>query len=246
VSTAGVVKALSVGNTDVTANVEGKTVTAAIDVRSRIMRVQVNPASLVLGVGEQYPVTATLLDSANTVLNLPVAWRSSNPAAAAVDQQGRVIARGPGTAIITPSAEGQEGWVDVRVVEWVTDQLRMVGDSAPPATLWSTTWTDANGAAHVTRYTARSGDFRMILTGVNSGRYQQLFDATIAVDGQVPQSGQYIYSGTFVYDLMFGGFTLQSYNGQTLTARRLPNGELIVTGALQPNTPDLTLTYRAQ
>ena len=236
VSGTGLVTAAGVGNAMVTASSEGKSADISIDARSRIARIVMDQGSLVLPVGDHADIDATARAEDGALLQRTITWTSSNAAVASVDAQGKVTAHGQGTAIIKAQAEGQEAWTDVRVVEWVSTPLRAVGDSALPATLRD------NGN---TRVVAQDGEFRLALTGVNSGRYQQVFSVRIESANAV-QYGALIYNGTFTYDLLTGLFRLTSYNGEQLTAQRSNDGRTVVTGALEPNTAALSLKYSVQ
>jgi uncharacterized protein YjdB len=243
VDATGRVTARAVGNTDVIATVEGKTAAVAIDVRSRITRIDVTPfGPSKLAVGDEVTVQATARDANGGVLQLPITWRSSNEPVATVDASGRVTARAAGYATITANAEGQQGWTYIEVVDWAQRPLVLIGDSTPPATLFTRTTRDAGNVERVTRVIANSGRLRLALTGFgNTGRIQLVFDVVVTVDGQAPQIGQYVYNGTFMYGS--GAFTFSLANGQTLTATQLLDGRMRVTGKLEADLPVLTLTY---
>lgn len=236
VSGTGLVTAAGVGAALVTASVEGQSAQISIDARSRIARIVMNPGSLVLPPGDHADIDATARAEDNSILQRTMTWTSSNAAVASVDAQGKVTAHAQGTAIIKASAEGQEAWTDVRVVEWVSTPLRTVGDSLLPATLFT-----RNGS----RTVAYDGQFELAITGVNSGRYRLAFWVRID-NANGGTFGGLIYNGTFTYDLVTGLYRLSSYNGEQLTASRTNDGKAIVTGALEPNTPALTLTYSVQ
>jgi uncharacterized protein YjdB len=236
VNAEGLVSARGVGSADITANVEGKTASIAMDVRSRIARIHMDPASIVLGVHESTQIQASPRDANNAVLQRNITWTSSNEAVAVVDANGAVTARGAGTATIKASAEGQEGWTSVQVLDWVTNTLVSVNDSTLPTTLFTRPATD-------TRVTARGGQFRMIMTGVNTGRYELSFDATVETPGSAPQYGGLGYGGTWQYNLVNGTFTLTTYDGRILTATRHADMSVTVTGQLEPNTRELMLKF---
>ena len=124
VSGTGLVTAAGVGNAMVTASIEGKSANVGIDARSRIARIDMDPSSLVLPVGDHADVDATARAEDGAILQRTITWTSSNSAVASVDAQGKVTAHAQGTAIIKAHAEGQEAWTDVRVVEWVSTPLR--------------------------------------------------------------------------------------------------------------------------
>jgi uncharacterized protein YjdB len=235
VSTTGLVTARGVGAADITANVDGKTTQIAIDARSHIARIDMNPASLVLGVYEHAQINATPKNADGGVLQRNIMWTSTNEAVAIVDADGNVTARGAGDATIKATAEGQEGVTSVRVVEWATNTLSAVGDSALPVTLFTRT----NG----TRVTARGGQFKMIMTGVNTGRYELLIDATLEAPGGGSYFGTLGYNGTWQYNVVTGEFVLTSYSGITATAKRGADMSLTVIGRMEADTPELTLKF---
>lgn len=246
VAASGLVEARTVGNADAIAEVEGITARVSIDVRSRIARIDMIPGAIVLAPGEDAKSEVIVRGVDNDVLQRPLTWTSSNPAVASVGADGRVYAHAAGTAVIKAIAEGHEGWLDVRVVPWVTRPLQLVGDSAMPATLFTRTITDAAGVVRTSRMVAQNGTFSIALTGSNSGRYEQLFSVWILVDGQMAQHGTYSYRGTFTYDPFAHDFVLHSYAGQVQRMAFLPDGRARITGALEAGTPELRLLYGQQ
>lgn len=242
VSKAGVVSAHKVGNADITVTVDTVTARIAADVRSRIARVVVSPADLVLGEGESVPLTATLLDANGSVLQKPITWSSSNPGVATVSASGYVTARAPGTAVVRAVSEGQEGRVDVRVSEWDIRTLSAVGDSSLPTTLFTRTVTGPDGVERTQRVQAVSGELKFVTAGVNSGRYQQIFSVWILTDGQAPQAGALGYQGTWQYDYVTGTIRLTSSAGIVSIAAPTTGG-IVVRGRLEQAGPELALSY---
>lgn len=243
VSQAGIVAAHAVGNADITVTVDTVTARMAVDVRSRIARVVMSPADLVLGEGESMPVTATLLDANGSVLQKPITWSSSNAVVASVSSSGQVTAHAPGTAVIRAVAEGQEGRVDVRVSEWDIRTLSAVGDSLLPTTLITRTFTGPDGTERTQRTQAVSGELKFVTTGVNSGRYHQVFSVWILADGQAPQAGALGYQGTWQYDYMTGTIRLTSSAGIVSIAAPITGGNIVVRGRLEQAGSELALTY---
>ena len=82
-----------------------------------------------------------------TVLQLAVDWSSSNTTVAAVDPQGQVLARAPGTATVRAAAGGVERDVRIRVVAPVTAEATPQPSRPEPIT---TTETDPVVAQPVT------------------------------------------------------------------------------------------------
>ena len=242
----GVVAAHSVGSADVTAKLEGVQVTVAIDVRSLVTRIDLDAADVVLAPGEERVVRATARGEDGTILDRPLSWRSDDPAVARVDERGRIVAVATGGTVVRVTTEGVEGRVDVRVVEWVTRPLLTVGGLPVPDTLFTRIETGPDGEERRTVVEVRAGELELAVTGMNSGRYRQVFSVTITTDGGPPAVGQYGYGGTWQADVATGTLILNAWNGERLVARPLASGGLVVAGRLEPETPELELGYGTQ
>jgi hypothetical protein len=77
--------------------------------------IEIAQADLRLEVGAFQALTASVLDADGNRLDRPITWSSSAPAVVAVDDAGRVTARGAGSAQVTASAEGFRDAVSVTV-----------------------------------------------------------------------------------------------------------------------------------
>jgi uncharacterized protein YjdB len=116
VNSAGVVTAVGVGTTTVTATVEGRSATASIQVTAPVASVVVSPRTANLLVGGVLQLNATSLDAAGGVLaRRAVTWLSSNPAVAVITSQGLLTGVAPGSATISATVEGQTGTIPVTV-----------------------------------------------------------------------------------------------------------------------------------
>jgi uncharacterized protein YjdB len=115
----GLVTAVGAGVATITATSETKTGTSSITVTlAPVATVTLSPtsASLVLGITPPQQLTPTLRDAANNVLTgRVIAWTSSNPAAATVDDNGLVTAVGAGATTITATSETQAGTASITV-----------------------------------------------------------------------------------------------------------------------------------
>ena len=124
----GRVTGVSVGAATITAEQEGvigiATVTVTEEPEATLTTITVDPSEVNLDSGEEVPLTATGTydDDTQVDLTLSVAWTSSDPQVATVDDDGRVRAIAPGSATITASESGAVGTSTVTVgpVEPVT------------------------------------------------------------------------------------------------------------------------------
>lgn len=108
VSEDGVVTACAEGITNVYADTaRGATLSCAVTVANNIGRVSLSDSRLYLeNMGEQATLTASV--AVENPAAVPITWRSSNTAVAAVDANGTVTAVGEGEATITAStSEGR-------------------------------------------------------------------------------------------------------------------------------------------
>ncbi|HEU4628146.1 MAG TPA: Ig-like domain-containing protein [Gemmatimonadaceae bacterium] len=132
VTTSGVVTAVGVGSTTVSAATGGITGTAAVVVAAPApSSVNLNPSALSLTVGQSAPVAATVRDASGNVLpNAPVAWATDNAAVATVSSSGTVTATGAGTATITASSGGATAALPVTVSLIPVASVALVPSSA--------------------------------------------------------------------------------------------------------------------
>ena len=116
VSPRGEVQAVAPGTAVVTATVEGRSASATVTVpQVPVASVRLSAPAGPLKPGESVPLTATAHDAGGDVLEgRAFTWNSSNPEVATV-ADGRVVARGAGTAEISATIEGRRAAVPVTV-----------------------------------------------------------------------------------------------------------------------------------
>ena len=117
VSTTGLVTALALGTTTITATAGGRSGTAQVTVEGEpVASVTVLPGSDTLLVGETLQLAAELRDAAGGVITgrTPV-WSSSNNTVATVSASGLVTAVGDGVATIAAASGGVNDGADITV-----------------------------------------------------------------------------------------------------------------------------------
>jgi Tol biopolymer transport system component/uncharacterized protein YjdB len=115
------------GGVVVTANVEGRTAGIPVTVitpRVSVASVGVSPAPVVLDVGKERQLTASVFDAAgNQLTDRVVTWTTDAPLVAEVKSNGLVSAVGPGYATIIATCEGKTFGVAVTVSEGEADAM---------------------------------------------------------------------------------------------------------------------------
>ena len=108
VSPEGEVRGRREGVTVVTASTGGRTATAEVQVtRAAVGALALTPTRLGMRVGDAARVRATPRDANGDPLETVVLWTSSDPTVATVGGDGRVVAKGPGSATITAQSEAK-------------------------------------------------------------------------------------------------------------------------------------------
>ncbi|MDB4870290.1 MAG: hypothetical protein JWL97_1294 [Gemmatimonadales bacterium] len=120
VTSNGLVSAVSVGTTQITASSEGKSTTATITATAPapvpVATISVSPATSSLLVGATVQLSATTYDANNNVLTgRSVGWSSANAGIASVNSNGLVSAVSAGTTQITASSEGKSTTATITV-----------------------------------------------------------------------------------------------------------------------------------
>jgi uncharacterized protein YjdB len=106
VTQSGQIDAISEGNAIITVKTKdgGKTASCSVTVKPvAVSSVTLDKESLSLKIGETYSLIATVLPE--SAANKKVSWSSSNKSVATVDETGKVIAAGVGSAKITVTTE---------------------------------------------------------------------------------------------------------------------------------------------
>jgi uncharacterized protein YjdB len=99
----GVLTAVAPGRSLVTAKVGERTRVLSVDVQSTVGHVTMSIPRDTLQPGESATAAALVTDRRDAALQLPVTWRSTNPAVASVDESGVVRASGSGRTVIIAS-----------------------------------------------------------------------------------------------------------------------------------------------
>jgi uncharacterized protein YjdB len=117
VSPAGLVTALSEGQTEISVTSGGRTAVVGIKVTApTISAVRVSPSETVLGVGGGVPLSARALNARGRVLaGLPVSWASSDPSVAMVSDSGVVTGLRMGSVKIAATVAGRRAVATVTV-----------------------------------------------------------------------------------------------------------------------------------
>ncbi len=132
VDQAGLVRAFRQGNLKVLARVGGKVGSADFTVLPKpAVKVTIGAEAgrLVPGGAVRLTATATTEDD-EPLLGPAMAFRSSAPAVASVDQAGVVTGRAPGSATITATTAGVAGSLRVEVIENPVTRLEVTGPAA--------------------------------------------------------------------------------------------------------------------
>jgi serine/threonine-protein kinase len=194
VDAGGRVTALAPGTTAVVATIDGVTRRVPVTVAGPAA-----PAQVASGIRASLPVSflapdarteaaAAVLDQLGGVMDLPVAWVSSDPAVVSITEDGAVVARGPGTAWLLASAGSLRDSVQVtvglsdgeqfqRAVAWILTTMAR-HDTDPLKPLLATEDKDAGKRA------------RKLLDRVGSGQWDLKVDTlpkgvSSRVDGDV-------------------------------------------------------------
>ncbi|MGZ8457229.1 MAG: Ig-like domain-containing protein, partial [Gemmatirosa sp.] len=191
VTQAGVVTARAPGSTLVSANVEGRSALATVQVSARpVNLVRVEPTTLQLVAGATATLRARALDEVGSeVSGSSVAWTSSDTTVVRVDADGSVRAVAPGIAVVTALVEGRSAVVAVSVspvavagvtVTAVRDTL-VVGAS----TQLTLVVRDAGGAPLSNRPTAWTSDRPSVASVSSTGDVLALAPGTAIIEATV-------------------------------------------------------------
>lgn len=116
VSAAGVATGSGPGIVRITASAEGHEGTLELEVLTPADRIVVTPGQARLLNGELAALSAEVLDASGApITDRAPTWRTSDSGIVAVDNIGRILALGPGTARITATLDGVEGEATVVV-----------------------------------------------------------------------------------------------------------------------------------
>ena len=182
VSNSGTVKALSVGNTEISASAGGVTAICRVSVSARIIPVtsiQVNPSAIDMFVGEDKSLVATIVPDDATETH--VFWASSDVAVATITQEGSVHAVKEGKAIITATADGQKATCIITVDYYHVTQIVLSPSATSfyPGESATIQATVIPSNATYPELTWGSSDDR--IANVNSGRVSAISSGTVII-----------------------------------------------------------------
>jgi len=151
VSSVGVVTARGTGSAQIAASAGGHSAFATVAVvEVPVASVALVPDSATVAIGQAVALRAIAYDSAgNTLSGRTVAWATSQPGVATVNNQGTVTAVAPGTATITGTVSGHSGAATITVPAPPVATVRITPGTANLARRDTVTLTahllDANG-----------------------------------------------------------------------------------------------------
>ena len=240
VDATGLMQAHAAGTAWVEAEVDGKRDSTLVSVPSLIARIEMDPATLTAVVSETRTVSATAVDAHGAVLARAFAWSSSNGAVATVDAEGRVTARGAGTAVITATSEGKSATTIVTVVG---QQLRLTDAAGGPLPLVvDTTTIVVDGVARPARFQLSSGTLLF-----HDGRYELRLHGWLLVDGAPPVETTVGSEGIVMYDVFTGAPMLHEGEGTNqeprFRTRIREDGGLEVDWSRAPGGPVVALGF---
>jgi uncharacterized protein YjdB len=245
VDSSGRLEARAAGSATVTATVEGKAASLSVRVVTLVARVETDPPSAAVGVGEVVQITARAFGSDDVQLNRPITWASSNPAVATVNDAGRVTGVSLGTAVITASSQGKSDTTRVSVGIWQESPLLRVGDEALPATLYISMRV-IGGVSRMVRYEVTEGVYRRLSVG---DRYEMRFHGWLQVEGSPQVQAALVSGGVQWYDALTGYPILfpdgsdPNHDEPQYRVLPLPDGNVGFTGRPEPGAPVVTLVF---
>jgi len=236
ISASGVVTTVAIGNTTITATIEGVNGSASLTVNPPpVATVTVGLTTATLQPGQGTLATASLFSSSGAPLTgRVVTWSSTNPLVATVSGAGAVVAVAPGTTQITATSEGQSGSAVLTVTQPPVATLTLSGTERVKA-----------GDSYQYTATARLGDGTIVVrpvtwSVVEPGR------GTITQGGVLTPAG----SGAMTVRAAVEGVTFNgavtSYDwtlvtGATVVGATLPADVLITNKFGTSEYPDLTI-----
>ena len=112
----GIIRAIGLGNSDVTVTIGGLTATAHVIVPPRVDQLIVKPAALNLYVGGKWAQLQAVAYENGKVVNTPISWVTNAPSIVTVSETGVVAGLKVGTATITVSAGTKTTYVVIHVL----------------------------------------------------------------------------------------------------------------------------------
>jgi uncharacterized protein YjdB len=203
----GTVRGVAAGEATITATTdEGRQGRAAVTVtptRPVVASVIVEPARAAAVVGDRASLSARVLDGTGAVLHdRRVTWSSSHPGIATVTPQGVVVARAPGTTIVTAASESKTATTQITV-----SAARIARVTVSPA--------PASVAVALSRTSLRVGDSALATATVTDARGMQTQAEDVA----------WFVSDTDVAQVTRGGRLLARAPGRATVTARVRGGE---------------------
>jgi uncharacterized protein YjdB len=233
VSAGGVLTGVSDGTATVTANIDGRTGSAAVVVRTPVASVLVTPNTSQLTIGKApAQLSAVARDAAgNTLPGRVIQWASTAPAVATVSQTGLVTAVAAGTTTINALSEGATGTAAITVIQDPCTVIRALtyGTTASgtlAATDCKLTDNTATQAYEFTLPIASKVEILMTSTAVDA--YVFLTDAALKVIAEDDDGGggsnarimRTLPAGRYV--VIANTYDANSYGAYQLVARAAP------------------------
>jgi uncharacterized protein YjdB len=151
VSATGVVSALAVGSTTISATIDGVSGTAALSVIAPVASISLSRAAVTLGVGGSVSIAAAPLDAdGNALSGRAISWSSSAPNVATVSGNGVVTGLATGSTTVTAMCEGKAASAPITVaapVATITLAPNPAGVVMGKAGYFEVTLRDASGTA---------------------------------------------------------------------------------------------------
>ena len=244
----GVVESRGVGTATISATSGGQTDEVLVRVLSRVRWIDLGTTFRAIRSGESVQLTARVLGERDVPLDRPVVWTSSDPGIVTVDATGLVTGRRPGSVHVSATAEGRTGTIIVSVdTVWTERRLVATGAGVPPVELF-TAVRIVDGEPRTVRFEAREGSLRISSPG---SRYQLRVSGMLHVEGRPSVETTFSCEGTVGYAMLTGAELYTPDPGAPGTpiqfeAMILPDGGRVLRGRLQPDLPEVSLSFREE
>jgi len=176
VSSAGLVTAMALGSTIITATDQAAVGTLVVSVVPRTVSSLLVVGPTIVPTGQTSELTASAsTSSGKQVVTSGVTWQSSNPGVASVSDAGILTAIAPGTVTITASYQGVTGSLTVTVANVTVSAV----------TLYGTTTVTRGGTTQLTATAVLGDGSRRIVTNVGAWASLNTDIATVSASGLV-------------------------------------------------------------
>jgi len=176
VSSAGLITAMALGSTIITATDQAAVGTLVVSVVPRTVSSLLVVGPTMVPTGQTGELTASAsTSSGKQVVTSGVTWQSSNPGVASVSDAGILTAIAPGTVTITASYQGVTGSLTVTVANVTVSAV----------TLYGTTTVTRGGTTQLTATAVLGDGSRRIVTNVGAWASLNTDIATVSASGLV-------------------------------------------------------------